>query len=178
MNQPTSTLLVDDSPSFLESAVRFLSNDERIDVVGLALSGTQALDCVDQLQPDLVLMDLAMPGISGLDVTRRLKARPNPPWVVILTLHDTLEYRMAAAEAQADGFITKSDFGDKLLPLIEQFRQGGPQAPINFEVQEPEFESRDQQRDELAARLRQALFHFPQIASESAVLPWQPLAQE
>jgi DNA-binding NarL/FixJ family response regulator len=172
MMHPTSTLLVDDSPSFLESAVRFLSSDERVDVVGLALSGQEALERIQQLQPELVLIDLAMPGINGLEVTRRLKALPNAPWIVILTLHDTFEYRAAAAEAQADGFITKSEFGDKLLPLIEQFRSGAPLLPIDMQVAEPEPETgnRYRQREELAARLHGSLYQFTN-ALESAVKP-------
>ncbi len=118
---PTSTFLVDDSPSFLQSAARFLSSDERIEIVGMALSAQEALDEVERLQPALVLMDLTMPGMSGLEATRRLKASPHPPHVIILTLHDTEEYRQAAEQAHADGFVSKSDFGQKLLPLLEPF---------------------------------------------------------
>lgn len=135
---PISTLIVDDSPSFLQSAVRFLSMDNGIDIVGLALSGQEAIDQAEQLQPDLVLMDLAMPGMNGLEATRVLKSGLKPPRVVILTLHDTVEYRTAACEANADGFVAKSDFGAKLLPLIETLRESDapavtsqPDIPLN-----------------------------------------------
>ena len=60
-----------------------------------------------------------MPGMNRLEATRRLKESPSAPRVVILTLHDTEEYRLAAEQARADGFIAKSDFGQKLLPLLE-----------------------------------------------------------
>lgn len=126
---PVSTLIVDDSPSFLQSALRFLAMDSRIDVIGVALSGPEALEQVEQLHPDLVLMDLAMPGLNGLEATRLLKAGANPPRVVILTLHDTVEYRAAAEEASADGFMAKSDFGVLLLPLIETLRGQGTCFP-------------------------------------------------
>ncbi|MDF2439577.1 MAG: hypothetical protein JWN98_561 [Abditibacteriota bacterium] len=116
---PISILVVDDSPNFLQSAIRFLSTDYRVNIVGLALSGDDAIAQVEQLHPDLVLMDLAMPGMNGLEVTRVLKAGTNPPRVIILTLHDAPEYQIAAAEANADGFVAKSDFGAKLLPLID-----------------------------------------------------------
>ena len=115
----TSTFLVDDSPSFLQSAARFLAADDRIEIVGVALSALDALEQIAALKPDLVLMDLNMPGMNGLEATRRLKAGPNPPRVVILTLNDTEEYRQAALQAQADGFVAKSDLGQKLLPLLE-----------------------------------------------------------
>ena len=84
--------------------------------------------------PNLVLMDLAMNGMSGLEATRHLKAQPDPPWVIILTLHDNLEYRAAAERARADGFVAKSEFGDELLPLIHhllpgQTQPGGEELP-------------------------------------------------
>ncbi len=118
---PTSTFLVDDSPSFLQSAARFLASDERIEIVGVALSAQEALGEVERLKPALVLMDLTMPGMNGLEATRLLKAAPNPPRVIILTLYDTEEYRQAAQQSHADGFIAKSDLGQKLLPLLEAF---------------------------------------------------------
>jgi CheY-like chemotaxis protein len=73
--QPIRMLMVDDSPTFLDAATTFLSRVPRFEVVGRALSGEEALEQVHQLQPDLVLLDLAMPGMDGLEVTRRLKAQ-------------------------------------------------------------------------------------------------------
>jgi glucose-1-phosphate adenylyltransferase len=111
-------LLVDDSPHFIESAERFLSEELGITVVGSALSGQDALEQISRLQPDLVLMDVAMPGMDGLETTQQIKAMPSPPRVIILTLYDTPKYREAAQQAGADGFVPKADFGEKLLPLI------------------------------------------------------------
>jgi len=112
------TLLVDDSAEFLDAAGRFLSSDPIIEIVGSALSGKEAIEQVASLNPDLVLMDLAMPGINGLETTRRIKADPEAPRIIILTLHDNPEYRAASESVDADGFIAKSDFGSELLPLI------------------------------------------------------------
>jgi DNA-binding NarL/FixJ family response regulator len=112
------TLLVDDSPEFLEAAGRFLAADPYIELVGTVLSGKEAIEQVSILNPDLVLMDLAMPGINGLETTRRIKAEPDAPRIIILTLHDNPEYRAASESVDADGFIAKSDFGAELLPLI------------------------------------------------------------
>jgi DNA-binding NarL/FixJ family response regulator len=111
---------VDDSPEFLESATRFLSEDLQIEIVGHALSSRDAMAQVTTLHPDMVLMDLAMPEMNGLEATRRIKARHSAPYVVILTLFDNLEYRAAAKAVGADGFITKSEFGTQLLPLIHE----------------------------------------------------------
>jgi len=112
------TLLVDDSSEFLEAASRFLSSDPQIEIVGATASGEEALQKVSLLNPDLVLMDLAMPGLNGLEATRQLKNQPDAPRVVLLTLHDNHEYRKASEDVQADGFVPKSEFGVKLLPLI------------------------------------------------------------
>ncbi len=117
---PVRILLVDDNSEFLESAVSFLSADTGLKVVGRATSGQEALKRVKELEPDLVLMDLSMPGMDGIEATRCLKAEHNGALrVVILTLEDDSEYRSAATSAQADGLIKKSEFGTELLPLIE-----------------------------------------------------------
>jgi DNA-binding NarL/FixJ family response regulator len=111
-------LLVDDNPGFIKVAARFLSAEPRIKIVGQALSSHDALEQVALLHPDLVLMDVAMPEMSGLEATRHIKLQPGAPRVVILTLHDYPAYRAEARAVGADGFITKSEFGKQLLPLI------------------------------------------------------------
>lgn len=112
------TLLVDDSSQFLEAAIHYLSSEPQIEIVGFAHSGQEALDQVKILNPDLVLMDLAMPGTNGLEATRLIKEQADPPRVIILTLHDDPEYRFASKAVRADGFVAKSDFGVELLPQI------------------------------------------------------------
>ncbi|WP_341530810.1 response regulator transcription factor [Nostoc sp. UHCC 0302] len=115
---PLRILLVDDSFAFLESAARFLALDARLEIVGRVLSGEEALEQIPQLSPDLVLMDLAMPGMNGLEATRQIKAQSATPYVVVLTLNDGTEYQTAALAVGADGFVTKSEIGTALLPLI------------------------------------------------------------
>lgn len=111
-------ILVDDSPQFLESATHFLALHPSVEVVGCALSGAEALGLVARSHPDLALVDWNMPGMKGLELVLRLKARPGAPRVVILTLHDTPPYRAAATAAGVDGFVAKSDLGTQLLPVI------------------------------------------------------------
>ncbi len=117
-------LLVDDNPSFLRSAVRFLSSDPTIEVVGQALSGHAALEQVAILRPDLVLMDVTLPEANGLEVTRCLKAQMGAPRVVMLTLHDNDEYRAAAREAGANGYVPKCQMGEALFSLIHSLFNG------------------------------------------------------
>jgi DNA-binding NarL/FixJ family response regulator len=115
---PLRILLVDDSAEFLESAARLLMLHQELCIVGRATSGSSALEQVAVLNPDLVLMDLAMPGMNGLEATRQIKARPAAPRVVIMTLYDVAEYRAAAKAATADGFIAKSSMRSQLMPML------------------------------------------------------------
>lgn len=119
--------LVDDSPAFLEQASAWLSRESDIEVVGRALSGEEAIALVERLGPRVVLMDIAMPGMNGIEATRRLKLLPNAPAVLILTLDGDPAYRAAAAAAGAEGFVCKSDLATELLPSLR--RVGGAVAP-------------------------------------------------
>jgi DNA-binding NarL/FixJ family response regulator len=112
-------LIVDDNPDFIESAVRFIANYSQIEVVGRAQSGSEGLELAMETHPDLVLMDLAMPGMNGLETTIALKGKPNSPRVVMLTMHDLPKYRAAALAAGADGYVSKSELGERLLPVVE-----------------------------------------------------------
>jgi len=117
-------LLVDDNPEFLKSAHRFLSLQPSLQVVGGVTSGADALGQIPRLTPHLVLMDWAMPEMSGLEATRLIKGQKDAPRVVILTLHDIPRYRLAAQSAGADGFISKADWSRQLMPLIQQLFSG------------------------------------------------------
>src|SRR5262249_44795072 len=94
---PLRILLVDDSWAFLGSAEHFLSMETDLQIIGCVSSGQEAIDQVELLKPDLVLMDVAMPIMNGLTAARRIKALPNGPRLVLMTVHDYPAYR---AEAQ------------------------------------------------------------------------------
>jgi two-component system response regulator AlgR len=111
-------LVVDDNPTFLAAVVSLLPTIEGIEVVGTAGSGREALERMAVLEPDLVLMDLAMPGMNGLEAARHLAALPRRPRVVLMTAHEDKAYRVAALKAGADGFLHKSELEDQLMPLI------------------------------------------------------------
>jgi DNA-binding NarL/FixJ family response regulator len=114
----TSVLLVDDNPLFLEQTSAWLLRESDIEVVGSAASGAEAVALVERLKPRVELMDVAMPGMDGLEATRRLKRLPNPPVVLVLTLHGDPAYRAAAG---AEGFLCKSDLAAELLPCLRRF---------------------------------------------------------
>jgi DNA-binding NarL/FixJ family response regulator len=111
-------LVVEDSPVFLAAVVSLLAAAEGVEVVGTAGSGREALERVPALEPDLVLMDLALPEMHGLEAARHLALRPGRPRVVLMTAHAEKAYRAAALKAGADGFLRKSELEGQLLPLI------------------------------------------------------------
>jgi DNA-binding NarL/FixJ family response regulator len=117
-------LLVDDSSEFLRHAGAFILEIPGVELAGWAYLGREALDLVVTLDVDLLIVDIALPGMNGLDVARRVKAMPDPPRVILVTLYDDPEYRRAAEEAGADGYITKKDLVAQLPALIEELFPG------------------------------------------------------
>ena len=112
-------LLADDHPGFIQSAARFLSRAPQIEIVGCVLTSRGAVDLARHLKPDLVLIDLVMPEMNGLQATVKLKTLVPAPRVIILTLHDLIDYRLAAHAAGVDGFVLKTELGEQLMPMIE-----------------------------------------------------------
>jgi DNA-binding NarL/FixJ family response regulator len=112
------TLLVAVSDDLLDSVVAWLADDARIEIVGRAHSGSQALDSVESLRAEVVVVDVALPDISGFEVARRLKSRAQAPVVVLLSFHDSRAARLEAWAAGADGFVPQSETADRLIPLV------------------------------------------------------------
>ena len=110
-------IVVDDSKDFLASAVQLLSTYPEVEVVAAAFTAREAIDQVEVLQPDVVLIDLVMPEMDGLEATRELKASYGLK-VIIWTLYGDARYHVAAAGAGADGFLSKSHIGKWLRPLL------------------------------------------------------------
>jgi DNA-binding NarL/FixJ family response regulator len=111
-------LLVDSHALLLDVLDRLLREVPEIDVVARTRDGLEAMALVMLHRPDLVVMNLAMSGLTGLELTRRVAAEPWAPRVVLMSFHDEPEYRRAAESAGADGFVLKQELGTKLIPLI------------------------------------------------------------
>ena len=118
--QPINVLIVDDSSSFLVTLIRYLEQRPELKVIGVSHSGLQAVEQVAISHPDLVLMDVKMAEMNGLEATIEIKARPKAPRVILMTVFDTLGYRKAAVDAGADGFVGKSRLRAELFPSIEK----------------------------------------------------------
>ena len=111
-------LLADDSEDFLAAASRYLAGQLCVEVVGHARDGAEAVARAETLKPDLVLMDIAMPRMNGIEATRRIKRLPDAPRVVMLSLHDNAEYQRHARAAGAEDYIAKSQFPHRLAEIV------------------------------------------------------------
>jgi two-component system response regulator DesR len=118
--KPVSVLLVDDNPTFLRIVERYLQAEEEITVVGAVEGGDEALALVHRLKPDIVLTDLAMPKVSGMETILRMRAAWPKMGIIALTLLDTIGYRQAALTAGADDFVAKDALNTDLLPTIQR----------------------------------------------------------
>lgn len=116
--ESVKVLLVDNNPTFLRITARFLAEEEWIDIQGCARSGQEALDMAPELDPDVILLDLNMPGIGGLEALPRLRHLLPETGIIALTLLDTAGYRQAALEAGADSFVAKAAMNQELIPTI------------------------------------------------------------
>lgn len=97
-----------------------LGTEEQGSVMVEAGNGEEAVRLARELHPDLVLMDIAMPHLDGLEATRRIKAERPETKVIIVTVHDEKAYRKAAAESGADAFLLKKALIAELLPTIRE----------------------------------------------------------
>jgi two-component system nitrate/nitrite response regulator NarL len=113
-------MLVDDHEVFLQTAVDYLERHPELIVVGTALSGEEALARAQDLQPDVILVDLDMPGLNGLETISRLRIILPRTTFIVLTLLDVSSYRSAALAAGAHDFISKSTLSRDLLPGIHR----------------------------------------------------------
>jgi len=111
-------MLVDDNLTFLASVKKTLRLVANTQVVAEAHNGAQALELAKRLNPDLMLLDIVMPGQSGLDVAREMQSWSRSPRVLFLSMHDNESYRTAAQALGALGLVGKANFVAELLPII------------------------------------------------------------
>ena len=113
-------LLVDDHPGFINAAVRHLRRLDWVEVAGMAGNGIEAITQCETLRPDVVLMDLAMPEMGGLQATRLIKAQDNAPYIVIASHFDDAEHREHTLRAGADAFVSKLSYIHGVMPILER----------------------------------------------------------
>lgn len=116
-------MIVDDHPVVREGLQQLMELDGAVEVVGKADSGLACLEMVDELSPDIVFMDIKMPGVSGLEATRLLCARHPHIKVIVLTIYDDEQYVAEAIQAGARGYVLKDVTSDELIDIIHRVHQ-------------------------------------------------------
>ena len=111
-------LIADDHRLFAEALRAILGSDGRIDVVGLAASGDEAVEKAKELEPDVVLMDISMPGLNGVEATREIRATQKNVQVLMVTGSDASQDLDAARMAGAAGYVTKDRIAAELIGAI------------------------------------------------------------
>lgn len=111
-------LIADEQPLFSRSLEALLDYDDRVEVVGRAADGRQAVELTASLTPDVVLMDINMPVMDGFEATRRIRATGSDAKVIVLTGSDSRGDLTRARNAGADGYVAKARIGSDLLEAI------------------------------------------------------------
>ncbi len=123
-DSPQRLLIIDDHPLFRRGVMQLVRMAGEFDVVGEASSGREGLDLARRLEPDMVLLDLNMKDMSGLDVLKEMKSWDNDPRVVMLTVSDQAEDLIGALRMGADGYLLKEMDPDELVGKLKEAAAG------------------------------------------------------
>ncbi|MCA3748369.1 MAG: response regulator transcription factor [Rubrobacter sp.] len=138
-------LIIADDHDLIRAGFRLVLDQEpEFEVVGEASDGYEVVEMCRRLRPDVVVMDVAMPGMDGLEATRRIKEEQPEVAVLVVTAHEDPEYMLEALKAGAAGYVLKSSPLPRLISALRRLLSG--ESPLN---------------QELAARLIQSLAHRP-----------------
>jgi len=122
---PIRVFVVEDQTKILRAQLKLLEGMEDIAIVGTALSGEAALQEVPQLKPDVLLLDLGLPRMSGIDVTREIKKTQPGVEILIFTIFDEEDKVLDAVRAGASGYLLKGASADKIVEAIKEVHAGG-----------------------------------------------------
>jgi DNA-binding NarL/FixJ family response regulator len=125
-------ILADDHTLIREGIRKIIETASGLKVVGEARDGHQLLRKVKKHNPDMVIMDISMPGMRGIEAAREVKARYPATRILILSMHKNEEFLSLALEAGADGYLLKEDTGESLLQAIDRIRDGQTYLSANM----------------------------------------------
>jgi len=117
-------LIADDHAVVRDGTRQILERDPTITVVGEAADGAQVVRLAEQLAPDVVLLDVALPVMNGIEATRLIRSRPDAPYVLLLSAYDDQDYVVAAIEAGASGYLLKTASAQDVVAAIRAVVRG------------------------------------------------------
>ena len=132
MTQPIKVMVVDDHVIVRNGLAQLLATTDEFELVGAAGDGREALDMLPTLLPDVVLMDLSMPGMDGVEATQRIATEHPGVKIVILSSFSEHQRVLAALDAGAEGYVLKHADPEQILAAIDAVHRGG--APIDPQV--------------------------------------------
>jgi len=124
MAKKTTIVLVDDHAVVRAGVRRLLEQEPLFEVIGEAESGEKAYQILAELKPDVMVMDLSMPGMGGLESIRRILMRYEKAKILVLSMHEDLSFANQALKLGAKGYLTKNTLADDLVKSIETVTQG------------------------------------------------------
>ena len=124
MSKKINIILADDHAVVRAGVRRLLEQEPLFDVIGEAESGEKAYQLFGELKPDVMVMDLSMPGMGGLEAIRRILMRDEKAKILVLSMHEDLSFANQALKLGAKGYLIKNTLGDDLVKAIEAISQG------------------------------------------------------
>lgn len=125
MSNPIRVVLADDHVFVRDGIKSLLENEENIEVVGEATDGLEALKVVEINQPDLLILDIRMPNVTGIEVVEKLRSQNNLVKIVMLSMHESEEYVLKSIKAGADGYLLKGSSKEEFLKAVHTVSEGG-----------------------------------------------------
>lgn len=125
MNNSIRVVLADDHVFVRDGIKSLLENDENLEVVGEATDGLEALKSVEINKPDLLILDIRMPNLTGIEVVEKLRSQNNLVKIVMLSMHESEEYVLKSIKAGADGYLLKGSSKEEFLKALHTVSEGG-----------------------------------------------------
>jgi NarL family two-component system response regulator LiaR len=180
MGETIRILLADDHVMLRQGTVALLQREADIEVVGQADNGRQAVELAHRLRPDIVVMDVRMPELSGVEATRQIRERFPAVQVLVLTAHDDEQYIFSLLEAGASGYLLKNAPISELVKAIHQVHEGkSPLSPAiarkivvrmsSNDEASPDSTQEDESQSSLTARELEVLHLLAQGMSNRAI---------
>ncbi len=161
----TKVMLVDDHALIREGIKQLLEFDGSIEVIEQASDGAECLEKLQHVQPDILLLDINMPNVNGIEVLEEIKKKNNPVKVLILTVHSEVEYLVQAVDIGANGYILKDSGSEELKKAIQSIMDGDSYIQSSLI---PSLNSRlinrDLDKEKIAALTKRELEILTQIA--------------